>query len=496
MKKSISVLMAIVMALSSMLCVSISAYAGDIDFSNSALISVNTSVSGAVTRGYDYERNVYRIVTTKNGMLDINMSTPLQGDTNDYWCIALYNSDYTQITEAKIYGNKTSTSAVKTGISAGTYYIVVNSTSWRDAMSTDRYTMTPRFTESKYWEKELNEDYLSANLISVNKIYYGTTDSGYDYEKDYYKFNTEKDGVVTINFSNPLQVSTDDFWQIKLYNEEYREIANRYIHGNNGTTVFPSIGLAKGTYYIVVNSTSWRDAMSTDVYKLLVKYEASDTWEKELNEDFVSSSKIGLNKTYYGSVHSGYDYEKDFYKFNITNSGTYNIRMFTPNLKFDDAGWRMYLYNSEYNEIGNVEIKGNITSNGFLKYLAKGTYYIVVNSASWRDAVSDATYKLSVSNYVPKPAVNLTLSLKKVKVKRKAKKLVLTATVKKNGKAAANKKVIFRFNGKKYKAYTNYNGVAKVKIKKSVLKKLKKGKKVTYSAKCGKKIVKRVAKVK
>ena len=48
------------------------------------------------------------------------------------------------------------------------------------------------------------------------------------------------------------------------------------------------------------------------------------------------------------------------------------------------------------------------------------------------------------------------------------------------------KKVIFKFNGKTYKVKTNKKGVAKVIIKKSILKKLKVGKKVKYQVSYGK----------
>ena len=89
------------------------------------------------------------------------------------------------------------------------------------------------------------------------------------------------------------------------------------------------------------------------------------------------------------------------------------------------------------------------------------------------------------------------VSLKKVTVKKSAKKLVLTATLKKvNGKYLKKKTVTFKFNGKKYKAKTNKKGVAKVTIKSSVLKKLKVGKKIKYQVTYLKDTVKRTVKVK
>ncbi|MBR3148828.1 MAG: leucine-rich repeat protein, partial [Eubacterium sp.] len=88
------------------------------------------------------------------------------------------------------------------------------------------------------------------------------------------------------------------------------------------------------------------------------------------------------------------------------------------------------------------------------------------------------------------------ITLKKVTVKKSAKKLVLQATVKVDGKAVKGKKVTFKFNGKKYTAKTNAKGIAKVTIKKSVLKKLKVGKKVTYTVTWNKITAKRSVKVK
>jgi len=113
-----------------------------------------------------------------------------------------------------------------------------------------------------------------------------------------------------------------------------------------------------------------------------------------------------------------------------------------------------------------------------------------------KSAVIDQSTSQSTSQPSKKADV-IKLTLKKVKVKKSAKKLVLTATLKINGKnAKKGTKVTFKFNGKTYKARTNAKGVAKVTIKKKVLKKLKVGKKVKYQVSYGKKTVKRTVKVK
>jgi len=111
------------------------------------------------------------------------------------------------------------------------------------------------------------------------------------------------------------------------------------------------------------------------------------------------------------------------------------------------------------------------------------------------------TYKISATalgiTVTKKLTVKKVLTLKKVKVKKSAKKLVLTATLKKvKGKYLKGKKITFKFNGKKFKAKTNKKGVAKITIKKSVLGKLKVGKKVKYQATYIKSTVKYSIKVK
>ena len=111
------------------------------------------------------------------------------------------------------------------------------------------------------------------------------------------------------------------------------------------------------------------------------------------------------------------------------------------------------------------------------------------------------TYKITVSYKGAKVTKKLTvkhiLKLKKVKVKKSAKKLVLTASLKKvNGKYQKGKVIKFKFKGKTYKAKTNKKGIAKVTIKRKVLKKLKVGKKITYNATYLKDSAKRTVKVK
>ncbi len=136
---------------------------------------------------------------------------------------------------------------------------------------------------------------------------------------------------------------------------------------------------------------------------------------------------------------------------------------------------------------------------------AQTTFNVIAKASSGSNASANATSAQNTTQETPAtpttpetPAQKDTIKLvlKTVKVKKSAKKLILQATLKVNGKAVNKKLIVFKFNGKTYKAKTNKKGIAKVTVKKAVLKKLKVGKKVKYQAKYSTKTVKKTAKVK
>ena len=139
--------------------------------------------------------------------------------------------------------------------------------------------------------------------------------------------------------------------------------------------------------------------------------------------------------------------------------------------------------------------------NAILKVpnLAANTYAVkaIFNGSEFFKSTQKSTsFKVTAKKAPVQVKDKITLTLKKVKVKKSAKKLVLTATLKINGKPVKGKKLTFKFNKKTYKAKTNKKGVAKVTIKKNALKKLKVGKNVKYQVSYGKVTKKLTAKVK
>ena len=124
---------------------------------------------------------------------------------------------------------------------------------------------------------------------------------------------------------------------------------------------------------------------------------------------------------------------------------------------------------------------------------AKGIASLPMN---YKPAKYTVVVKYAKQTLKVKVTVKKVLALKSVAVKKSAKKLVLTATLKKGKSPIKGKVVAFKFSGKTYNVKTNANGIAKVTIKSSILKKLKVGKKITYQATYLKDTIKKTTKVK
>ena len=87
------------------------------------------------------------------------------------------------------------------------------------------------------------------------------------------------------------------------------------------------------------------------------------------------------------------------------------------------------------------------------------------------------------SKYDSRLFIQHSLKFQKFAVKKSAKKLTVKVNLKKiNGKFLKGANITFKFNNKVFKAKTNKYGVAKFTVKKSLLKKLKVGKKVKIKA--------------
>ena len=230
-------------------------------------------------------------------------------------------------------------------------------------------------------------------------------------------------------------------------------------------------------------------------YMLYDQYNVTD------NEVKINISELLHNQSSSNSIRFKY----------ITDSGVENsfslnfkISYYSPNVKMtygDEYSQKVYknCFGSFYYFTGVINDTQLLKSEKISFKIASKTYNVKTDEngvfkikLNLKPATYTATGKYLGNNFKAKITIKHILSLSKVKVKKSAKKLVLTAKL---AKKIKNKKITFKFNGKKYVAKTNKKGVAKVTIKSKVIKKLKVGKKVKYSATYLKDTVKKSVKV-
>ena len=303
--------------------------------------------------------------------------------------------------------------------------------------------------------------------FSTEDMSYGNRTINFQY------FGTDFDG----NVFYVLNESTGRYVPINYYINVLPKIVEVEMESNDNWA-YISVGNATGTIEVFINGT---------------KYAVLD-----IVDGIASLDLSGLSNGKY-LVTWKYSGDDKYAPFSEDMILTINNTIEAADLKM------LYMSKSKYS-VKVCGTNGSALTGIPVTFIIDGVEYATVNTTE--DGVAGITIKNKPGKYqitskalgmnvTKKLTVKHIISLKKAKVKKSAKKLVLTAKIKKvNGKSVKGKKVTFKFNGKKYKAKTNKKGVAKVTIKKAVLSKLKAGKKVKYQATYKKDTVKRSVKVK
>lgn len=270
------------------------------------------------------------------------------------------------------------------------------------------------------------------------------------------QYSTIKSHNITINYGNEY-----DF-KANFFNNDGSPLANAYVVFKvnddkyvvktdlNGLAVL-KIGLIPGNYTITSINTK------TDETKInILKIKAVEP--QPIDEKDISVPSLD----------------------NHSSDGTVQVKL--PSDATGTVTLKINGKNYEFNVVNGV-------ANVKVPELANGGYsYTIIYSGDGKYSSFSKNGSVIINKQTTpaKPATKITLALKKVKVKKSAKKLIIKATLKVNGKAVKCKVIKFKFNKKSYKAKTNAKGVAKITVKKAFLKKLKAGKKVKYQATYGK----------
>ena len=223
--------------------------------------------------------------------------------------------------------------------------------------------------------------------ISVNTTY--SANFTENNKEKYYKITVPSAGSLNVDFSHAYIESGNTYWKMQIYNDgNHEELAYYEFKGNKISYSQQRFGVGSGTYYVKIYKYSYSDI----VFNFRFNYEATNSWETELNDTYQMADSINLNEQYYGSMQRRED--ADWYKFTTAQDGYISLDFTHGYIEDNDPFWQIDIYNDSYSMIEYYRSGGkNVTSSGWQIGIPAGTYYIKVYNYYY----SDLEYGLKVN---------------------------------------------------------------------------------------------------
>lgn len=299
MKRVLSFALSLVMLMSITGGLGLTAYAGDTyyetedndDYSSADYVPVNSTIYGVCR---EYDSDWYKFTLSSSAKVNVQFSFN-RADADGDWDVYLYkydgNGDYTQLEYKDVYVYDGSYTFSSLGLPAGTYFVKVygyNSACGR------QYSITPKCSYVSNWETEFNDEYTSADPLSMGTTRYGVNPTSSD--DDWYKFTLNSPASVSVAFTH-TKASADGDWGVYLYKYngggEYAQLAYEDVCVSDGNYTFPTQGLSAGTYFVKVsgcNSACGRQ------YGVTVNYSVGKPGKFRVSSRGSNSLKLAWNK--------------------------------------------------------------------------------------------------------------------------------------------------------------------------------------------------------
>lgn len=179
---------------------------------------------------------------------------PAVFEQNEYWRAWLYNDATDEISVYFFLGTDTSVTTYSVGLSAGTYYLRITGGDYYSdnshRFSSETYIFKVNFTETEYAERENNDSFATATAAKLRKTYSGSINDSADV--DYYKLSLSKAGTITIKFTTPNLEKNEEYWVVKIYDKDNKELDSFSVTGTETETLLGGYSYPAGEYYIRV----------------------------------------------------------------------------------------------------------------------------------------------------------------------------------------------------------------------------------------------------
>lgn len=385
-------------------------------------LETNTAKVGSLPSSSD--KKWYCFTLLESGKVSFDFSHPLIESSNPYWVISVYEStsfagsenDLGVLLSFNSAGNDVSLTSSSLGLPNGTYFVKVTSYSgsYNSYHSEEDYNLAINYEATELSEQEINNSAAKANEVVLNDTYSGSITTSND--KDWYRFELNSPGIITLNFAHEIIESSNPYWVISVYDStKYQGYENDLqgllsfnSEGSKTSLDSSPLGLPVGTYYIQVTSYSgsYNSYHSDAEYGLTVNYTETGYSELEINNSASSATNVVLNQGYSGSVTTSYD--KDWYRFDLSSSGIVTLNFKHELIESSNPYWTVVIYDAssyagyegDLKSLLSFNVDGNkVDVDSSYLGLPAGTYYVLVMSysGSYNSYHSSKEYVVSAS---------------------------------------------------------------------------------------------------
>lgn len=417
---------------------------------------------------YDYDVDWYKFTLPQDGYISMDFTHGYVERDWRYWQIDLYNSSYSKLEHYGIGGKTVSYNSNQIGLPAGTYYLKI----YNDWYCDLEYGLKINYNASGVWEKEFNEDYLTATPINLNTTYYGSIQTDRS-DADWYKFTAPVAGSYQFSFTHGYIEQNYRYWSVNFYDSLFKEKASFDYYGNDQTASDKVQLPAGGVYYVKITESSYKNGIT---------YGFNITSHTHSYTSEVTKATLTKDGTITRKCSCGYIGEKTtIYRPNSTslsvNSYTYDGKSHKPGITI-------------YDSKGNVISANNYTLSYGSNTKSIGTHYIIIRFKDNYSGTASRSYTI-----YPKSTKLTKLSGKSKGFSAKWNKVTSSSgyqiqystsrNFKKSGTVTISKKstksaTVRRLKGKKkyyvrvrtyktvsgYKYYSSWSNVKSVKTKK------------------------------
>lgn len=350
-------------------------------------ITCNSTVVGTIKEKEDYEAYIFEV--EKPGALTVRLNHDNMLDAVKCgYVITLYkilDSDkriYQEITYFESFWNETTSSWGETGVSAGTYLVVVKP--GVDILYGD-FTLVTAFTATNAFEKEPNETKETANPVEVGNVFYAASsqrNEGTDI--DWFSFEIQYDSCVSLSFIHEDLTAPTAGWNIKLMNENDQVVCDFTSMLTDTNLKTGSLGLKAGKYYIKIEGLT----PIGDTYSVHVGSDKAVNHEFELNDTPETATTLPLGIGISGSLAErllGLD--KDYYKFTVPADGIVELYFKHPEIEGDKNGWNIKVLKKDddgsfYQVVKKISAWNRKALSVYNLGLAAGDYYLLIDGDS------------------------------------------------------------------------------------------------------------------